>query len=1075
MKILYVEDNPHDVMQVQRELARQKAGFELTHANTLSAARLHLEQALDYDLVLADLKLPDGSGLDLLAEIRYKALPLAVVILTGRGDEETAVAALKAGANDYLVKRNDHLARLPLILETALKQFHTEASRMEKPLNVLYAEHNPADVNLTRHHLARYAPHIHLEAVNSAAAFVERLVQNKGDSSETFDLLLLDYRLPGTSGFDLLKLLRHSYKIALPIILVTGHGDEETATQSLRLGAADYLTKNPGYLFRLPAVLENAYHRHLWANEAAKLHQKNKHMAFLLELSNTLASIHKTDELLQVITDGAADFMGLGSAAIYLLKGTGLRLEATCPPLPPGFPENLRNVEQLNNHPHIQQALSSMHPVILADTNNAILTPGEKEVCERRHLRSLLYIPLCNQGKAMGVLIVGSVNQPRFFTDDEIKLCQALANQAALQIVETRLYEEKQAYIQTIDEGLKKQKQIEMLLIASEERYRRLAENAPDIVYRINMFPERHFEYVNPAATAITGYTPEEHYADPDLGYKLVHPGDRHLLNQAAEGELSPDRPLVLRWLRKDGKKIWTEQRNVPIYDEQGTLIAIEGVARDITKRKEAEEKLKTNYALLKLAGETAKFGGWSVDLAENRVIWSDEVAAIHDQPKGYSPLVEEGISYYAPRWREKITRILTACAEQGVPYDERMEIITAKGTRKWVRTIGEAIKDASGKVVKVQGAFQDITAQLKAEEALHSRLNELEVLYTTSSSLRTADALDDMLALLLDETLNALGTEAGAICLYHRTDRHLRFTVTRGWFNTLDDAFLKPGEGIGGTVYLTNQVFVSDELAKDASPKYADLIPNGWIGAAVPIHLDNEPIGVLYIAKSLPFTIDQAELQLLISLTDMAGTAIHRLHLFEELQHSNQELMHAYDATIESLARSLELRDFETEGHCRRVVDLTLELALLLKIPEEQLVHIQRGALLHDIGKIAIADSILLKPGSLTEEEWELMRQHPVYAYDLIKPVEYLRPALDIPYCHHEKWDGSGYPRGLKGKNIPLSARIFAVVDVYDALTSDRPYRKAWNREEALQYIQEESGKHFDPEVVKAFLQRNV
>jgi len=604
----------------------------------------------------------------------------------------------------------------------------------------------------------------------------------------------------------------------------------------------------------------------------------------------------------------------------------------------------------------------------------------------------------------------------------------------------------------------------------SKERYRRLAENARDIIYRINMFPERHFEYVNPAATAITGYTLEEHYADPDLGYRLVHPDDRHLLVKAAAGKLPPDQPLVLRWVRKDGKVIWTEQRNVPVCDDQGTLIALEGIARDITGRKEAEEELKSNYALLNLAGKTAKFGGWSVNLAENRVIWSDEVAAIHDKPAGYSPLVEEGINFYAPCWQENISRVFSACAEQGVPYDEKMEIISASGKRKWVRTIGEAVRDDSGKIIKVQGSFQDITEQHNAEAALHRRLNELEVLYTTSSALRTADALDEMLALLLDETLRSLGTEAGAICLYHKSDEHLRFTVTRGWFKSLDNALLKPGEGIGGQVYTTNQAFISEELAKEPGLKYTNLVPAGWSGAVVPIHLEDEVIGALFVSTPLPHQFSEEETQLLVSLTEMAGTAIHRIRLFEKLQQSNLELRHAYDATIESLARSLELRDYETEGHCRRVVETTLMIASGMGVPEEQLIHIQRGVLLHDIGKMGIPDAILLKPGPLTAEEWVIMRLHPQYAYDLLKPVEYLEPALDIPYCHHEKWDGSGYPRGLKGEEIPLSARIFAVVDVYDALTSDRPYRKAWSKEDALKHLKTENGKHFDPAVVKVF-----
>lgn len=191
-----------------------------------------------------------------------------------------------------------------------------------------------------------------------------------------------------------------------------------------------------------------------------------------------------------------------------------------------------------------------------------------------------------------------------------------------------------------------------------------------------------------------------------------------------------------------------------------------------------------------------------------------------------------------------------------------------------------------------------------------------------------------------------------------------------------------------------------------------------------------------------------------------------------KNLEEAHKQLLFAYDETIQGWSRAMDLRDRETEGHSQRVTDLTIQLAQMFGIHKEQLVHIRRGALLHDMGKLGIPDSILLKPGKLDDAEWDSMRQHPQLAYDMLYPIEYLRPALDIPFCHHEKWDGTGYPRGLKADEIPLVARIFAVVDVWDALSSDRPYRQAWEKEKALEYIQEQSGKHFDPLVVKRFLE---
>jgi putative nucleotidyltransferase with HDIG domain len=205
-------------------------------------------------------------------------------------------------------------------------------------------------------------------------------------------------------------------------------------------------------------------------------------------------------------------------------------------------------------------------------------------------------------------------------------------------------------------------------------------------------------------------------------------------------------------------------------------------------------------------------------------------------------------------------------------------------------------------------------------------------------------------------------------------------------------------------------------------------------------------------------------------ALAGQAIIAIDNAQLFENLQYSNQELSLAYDTTLEGWGKALELRDKETEGHTRRVTDLTLKLARQMGIAESKLLHIRRGALLHDIGKMGVPDRILRKEGKLTEKEKIEMRKHPQHAYDMLHPIHYLQPAIEIAYCHHEWWDGSGYPQGLKGEAIPLAARIFAIVDVWDALLSDRPYRNAWTNKRTLKYIKDLSGKQFDPHIVEVF-----
>jgi HD-GYP domain-containing protein (c-di-GMP phosphodiesterase class II) len=240
---------------------------------------------------------------------------------------------------------------------------------------------------------------------------------------------------------------------------------------------------------------------------------------------------------------------------------------------------------------------------------------------------------------------------------------------------------------------------------------------------------------------------------------------------------------------------------------------------------------------------------------------------------------------------------------------------------------------------------------------------------------------------------------------------------------------------------------------------------------AAAPLIGKGEVNGVLEIWQREPLNPSPDWLDFLNVLAGQGAIAVDNAILYEKLQASNSELVIAYDTTLEGWVKALDLRDNETEGHTRRVTELTTRLAYAYPVNSEQIVHIRRGALLHDIGKMAIPDAILRKPGPLTPEEWEIMRKHTTYAHEWLSPIPYLRPAMDIPYCHHEKWDGSGYPRGLKGEEIPLAARLFSVVDVWDALRSGRPYRTGWPKETVVAYIREHQGSHFDPQVVDVFL----
>ncbi len=326
-----------------------------------------------------------------------------------------------------------------------------------------------------------------------------------------------------------------------------------------------------------------------------------------------------------------------------------------------------------------------------------------------------------------------------------------------------------------------------------------------------------------------------------------------------------------------------------------------------------------------------------------------------------------------------------------------------------------------------------------------------------------------------LDRAIALLRVDAAALLLMDAHTQRLEFAAGRGFrTDALQHTHLRLGEGYAGRAAFERRVISVPNLAEAPGgfPRTPLLAEEAFVAYyAVPLIAKGQVKGVLEVFHRTSFNPDQEVLDFFQALATQAAIAIDNAALFDELQRANVNLTLAYDSTLEGWSRALDLRDKETEGHTRRVTELTVRLAKAMGVGEDELVRVRRGALLHDIGKMGIPDSILLKPGPLTDGEWEIMKKHPIYAYELLSPIAYLRPALDIPYCHHERWDGTGYPRGLKGEQIPLAAQIFAVVDVYDALTSERPYRPAWTEEQTRAHLREQAGKHFDPRVVEMFL----
>ncbi|MBL0347855.1 GAF domain-containing protein [Candidatus Villigracilis affinis] len=362
-----------------------------------------------------------------------------------------------------------------------------------------------------------------------------------------------------------------------------------------------------------------------------------------------------------------------------------------------------------------------------------------------------------------------------------------------------------------------------------------------------------------------------------------------------------------------------------------------------------------------------------------------------------------------------------------------------------------------------------------RLHEQTKRNLIHISMLRQIDQTIASNFDLSVSLNLLINNAMAQL--KAGAVCILrlNPSTQMLEYLNGQGFLNEeiIKRARLRLGEKYAGLAALERrQISISDLSSVNQSFANSEFARSENIRAyhANPLIAKGEVKGVLEVFHHTPFHPDEEWLDLMETLAGQAALAIDNAELFKNLQQSNQELTFAYDNTIEGWSRALDLRDRETEGHTQRVTEMTMQLANAIGLKTEELVHIHRGALLHDIGKMGVPDHILLKPGKLTASEWKVMRQHPVYAYEMLQPIAYLRPALEIPYSHHERWDGSGYPRALKGEEIPLAARIFSVVDVWDALLSNRPYRRAWERQRVIKYIESFAGKYFDPNVVTHF-----
>jgi len=451
------------------------------------------------------------------------------------------------------------------------------------------------------------------------------------------------------------------------------------------------------------------------------------------------------------------------------------------------------------------------------------------------------------------------------------------------------------------------------------------------------------------------------------------------------------------------------------------------------------------------------------------RYLYVNQAAVKHGRKSREELLGRAMTEVYPGIDRTEMFGALRRCMEERVAGSLENEFVYPDGSTAWFELRVEPVPE---------GLFVlslDITGRKQAERAMRQQIDRLRSLRAIDLAILGTTDFRVALRTVLEEATRRLDVDAAVVFLLEDTTT-LHAAASVGFrTSAVDRLAVRLGEGAAGQAALRRRTVMFPDLTSAEHPTHEVprvLLDEGIRGCcAVPLVAKGHLIGVIAAAHHKPLRVDEDWTGFLEALAGQAAMAIDAGRSYEDLGRAHVELALAYETTIEGWAGALDLRDKETANHTLRVADLTVQLARTAGMADGELVHVRRGALLHDIGKMAIPDSILLKDGKLTEEEVVVMQKHPTHAHDLLWPIVYLRPALDIPYCHHERWDGSGYPRGLKGDAIPVAARLFAVVDVWDALRSPRPYHGSWPVERAREELRMLAGTHLDPVAVDLFL----
>lgn len=870
------------------------------------------------------------------------------------------------------------------------------------------------------------------------------------------------------------------------------------------------------------------------AFENARLYQDQTRRARIIEtladIANEIATTRDVIPVLDKITLRALEMLNASGAAIYLLQDDTVTLKTIT--AHGAYRNELLSYTRKVGEGITGKVFLNGKAEIINDTHDdprRVIIPGTPEKEEK--LESLMCSPLILRGRPIGVINAWRFKEDGLFNDSELSFLVGIAHQVSICIESGRLFQEtsrqarEAAAIAEVGRNISAILELNTVLESIASYAINLLQGETSAVYLTegkhlraiaalgieaseikndpltigagilgNIALRTSGEIINntaddPRSIIVKGTQkqPQEHLMGVPIVLKDKHTG---LLAVWRTGASNDFKDHELEFLTSLAQQAAVAIENARLYDEtQRRVKELEIINRVSTSLRTAQSIQEMLPVLLDetLQLVSSPHGSiWMYDPASNRLIEKLASGSAREiRHTSLSPVegivgrtFTTGFNHFSPEL--KSDPLLFELNRENVPAGLAGICIPIQSTAGPVGVLTVAIEQGkqTAEATNLLTILAEITGnsihRVQLYEQSQRQVRRLTTLRDIDSAIASSFDLRLTLNILMDQTINHLNVDAVDIGLYRPEIQSLTYLASAG-FQTASPTRpqVRIGEGLAGQVILKQSILHVTDL-QNASESRTELLirREGFVTyIGIPLIVKGQIKGVFEVFHRTPLSPTLDWMEFLHTLAGQAAIAIDSSQLFENLQRSNQELMQAYDTTLEGWAKALEIRDRETEGHTRRVTELTIRLARFMGINESEMVNIHRGVLLHDIGKMGVPDNILRKTGKLDENEWNEMRKHPIYARNLLKDIAYLKDAMDIPYSHHEHWDGSGYPQGLRGERIPLSARIFSVVDVWDALLSDRPYRKAWSRDKVVQYLKDVAGTILDPKIVEIFL----